>query len=262
VEVVLGVQFDRLKGFHNAHLGAFWKTLDQEEWPKVQDAPPLPPKFEQFGEGANWSSGLQFQLTSDQASRMQITDAVRSRMIQVQNCRLHFNWLGEAGGAYPRYDAVRVQFRDVLDRFLRFLDAGGVGPWRPNQWEITYVNHIPKGTLWETAADWTFFRPLAGVPNVEGIIEGDGFGGVWKFAIPGQKGRLHIHWQQATASKPAKAEIVRLTLTARGPVDTKNAGIIEILAGLDLGHATVVGSFSRLMSDEANRHWGIKHADS
>ena len=63
VESVLGVQFERLRGFKNAHLGAFWTTLDKKEWPVVADAPPLPPQFERFTESAKWAKGLQIQFS-------------------------------------------------------------------------------------------------------------------------------------------------------------------------------------------------------
>ena len=62
VETVLGVQFDRLPGFKNAHLGAFWKTLNAAEWPVVQDAPPLAPQFERFDKSVRWAKGVQLQL--------------------------------------------------------------------------------------------------------------------------------------------------------------------------------------------------------
>lgn len=106
VETVLGVQFDRLPGFKNGHLGAFWKSLDADEWPVVQDVPPLSPQFERFDKSANWAQGIQLQLTQDPACRLQIKNKDGDRMIQLQNNRLHFNWLGEGGGRYPRYDRV------------------------------------------------------------------------------------------------------------------------------------------------------------
>jgi hypothetical protein len=33
VKTVLGVQFEPLATFSNAHLGAFWKRLDADAWP-------------------------------------------------------------------------------------------------------------------------------------------------------------------------------------------------------------------------------------
>ena len=32
-----------------------------------------------------------------------------------------------------------------------------------------------------------------------------------------------------------------------------------VLDGLDLGRKTIVRSFKSLMSDEANKYWGLKH---
>ena len=78
IETVLGVQFDRLAGFKNAHLGSFWKSLGDggdatgETWPTVTDVPPLPVQFERFGEAGAWAKGFQFQLTQDPSSRLQI----------------------------------------------------------------------------------------------------------------------------------------------------------------------------------------------
>jgi hypothetical protein len=104
VETILGVQFDRLAGFKNAHLGAFWKAVDAGEWPSVSDAPPLPPQFERFDEGATWGPGVQFQVTQDPSSRLQIKNRDGDRMIQVQSDRLHFNWLGQSGAVYIYQD--------------------------------------------------------------------------------------------------------------------------------------------------------------
>ena len=62
IETVLGVQFDRLSALTNAHLGAFWKTLNpQQEWPNVEDAPLLPNKVERFTDAARWAAGVQLQ---------------------------------------------------------------------------------------------------------------------------------------------------------------------------------------------------------
>jgi uncharacterized protein (TIGR04255 family) len=262
VETVLGVQFDRLKGFANAHLGAFWRMLDPIEWPAVSDAPPLQPQFERFVEAARWARGLQLQITPIPQGRMQVKNRAGDRMIQVQNGRLHFNWLSVQGNDYPRYEAVRAGFVEQMERFLAYIHEAGLGPFQPNQWEITYINQLPRGGVWNTPADWTFFEPLRGIPTVEGVIEGEDFTGEWHFVIPEKRGRLHIEWQHALRALPnqPECEIIQLTLTARGPVESKEIGLRPILEGLDLGRETIVRSFAGLMSAEANRQWGLKDA--
>lgn len=256
VEVILGVQFDRLTGFQNAHLGGFWKSLDASEWPSVSDALPLEPQFEVFSESPNWGM-LAMKLTQDPSSRLQITNKDGDRMIQVQNGRFHFNWLGQAGGPYPRYRNVREGFNRALGQFLEFINRAGVGDFRPNQWEVSYLNHIPKGTLWETAKDWTFFLPLSGVPTVEGIIQGESFNGEWHFVIPERRGRLHVAWQHGRKSGKEQQETIVLNLTARGPLEENKIDVSAILSGLDLGRTTIVRSFHTFMTNEANEYWGL-----
>lgn len=145
VETVLGVQFDRLAEFKNAHLGAFWKLLDGHEWPFVVDAPLLPQRFERFSAASEWALGLQLMLSQDPASRIQIRNRTNDRMIQAQNGGLSFNWLGADGNKYPRYTSIREGFEFATNQFVLFLDQEKIQGFRPNQWEVTYVNEIPKG---------------------------------------------------------------------------------------------------------------------
>ena len=258
VETVLGVQFDRLPGFRNAHLGAFWKSLDTDEWPAVDDVPLLPSQFERFDETARWAKGIRFRLSQDPACRQQIKNKEGNRMIQVQNGRLHFNWLGESGSDYPRHEKVRDGFDAALRRFIEFVGKENLGDFRPNQWEVTYVNHILKGTVWNQPDDWTFFRLAGSLPTIENLVQGESFTGEWHFRLPDKRGRLHIDWQLARKADPGEREdeFVRLSLTARGGAeDLQSVG-----DGLDFGRATIVRSFRNLMSDEANRFWGLKDA--
>jgi hypothetical protein len=76
---------------------------------------------------------------------------------------------------------------------------------------------------------------------------------------------LHIEWQHGSAQQIAGDQgnaqtFIRLTLTARGPIPSENKDQPSILAGLDLGRSTIVHAFRHLMSDEANRYWGLKDA--
>jgi uncharacterized protein (TIGR04255 family) len=261
VETVLGVQFETLPEFKNAHLGAFWKSLEPEEWPTIYDAPPLEPQFERFSETGGWSkSGVELKLSEAALpSRLQIKNKSGDRMIQVQNGRLHFNWLGQAGERYPRWQQIREGFSQALTRFIEFVAREHLGDFNPNQWEVTYVNHIPKGSIWLTPNDWGFFNLLSKRPKV-GDLAAESFSGSWRFIIPEKMGRLHIQWQHGLRAHPKEEEVVILTLTARGPLPQGSDDRGTILEGLDLGHKTIVRSFAMTMTDSANKHWGLKHA--
>jgi uncharacterized protein (TIGR04255 family) len=262
IEVILGVQFEPIAAFRNAHLGAFWKSLDLQEWSLIQDVPPLEPTFERFGEQGQWGGlGLNLRLSQDSSSRLQIKNATTNRMIQVQNGRLHFNWLGEGGNPYDRYPVIRAGFEQALQQFQQFLTQEKLGHLRPNQWEVTYLNHIPKGTVWNAVEDWRFCLLIGNIPTYQDLIEPESFRADWHFTIPNQRGRLHVQWQHAQRSTPDTQEIVVLNLTARGPLGPEGIGVDEVLSGIDLGRQTIVQTFPRIMSDKANAFWGINHAN-
>ncbi len=257
VETVLGVQFEPLPKMCNAHLGAFWKTLPAE-WDSVQDAPLIEPQFESFTDVPNWGA-IKFKLSRDLSSRVQVRNAEKDRMLQLQNGRFLVNWLGHGGKRYPRYRQVRKAFDTELDRFSSFVSDAGLGEVRPNQWEVTYVNRIPKGTVWESPDDWHFFRPLRefASPNQ---IRLESFGGEWHFEIIDRQGRLHVQFRHVRAKDASTAEAIILNLTARGAVGT-DENQLSLSDGFDLGHEIIVTNFRALMSDTANKYWGLKHGD-
>jgi uncharacterized protein (TIGR04255 family) len=260
VEVILGVQFEPVPKLSNPILAAFWKTFDQREWPTALETVLLQPQFERFGQEAGWANVIQFQISQDLSRRLQIKNKDGDRLMQFQNSRMHFNWMGQAGGTYPRYEKVRDGFTRAFKQFEKFVTSEELGEIRPNQWEVTYLNHIPRGTVWSSQKDWGFFLPLSGVPTLDNLIEGESFGGDWNFIIPDRRGRLHIQWQHVRQAQLENSEIIVLTLTARGPMDADKAGFPAIESGLDLGRETIVRSFEKLMSKDANQYWGLSHA--
>ncbi|MEZ6086445.1 MAG: TIGR04255 family protein [Pirellulaceae bacterium] len=263
VETILGIQFDRMPSFQNAHLGAFWKTLDSAKWPVVKDAPPLPTRFERFEETARWAKAIHLELTQDPTCRLQIRNHDGDRMIQLQNGRIHFNWLGQTGSNYPRYNIIRNEFEVVLEKLVKFINQEQIGRFQPNQWEVTYVNHIPAGTVWNGPNDWTFCRLLCPLPSVDNLFEGESFNGEWHFRIPEERGRLYVTWQLAQQMDVQERDdgFVRLSLTARGPVGNSTDDVQVVFEeGLEVGRSIIVKTFKALMSDEANQFWGLKNA--
>jgi uncharacterized protein (TIGR04255 family) len=264
VETVLGVQFDRIPGFSNAHLGAFWKHLiaqwlgstAEEAWTDVSDAPLIEPVFERFEPEQSWNvEKFSLRLTQDPACRLRIRNARRDAMIQVQNGRLHYNWIGQPGQDYRRYATVRPAFDRVSAAFREFLRAEKLPDIRPNQWEVTYVNHIPKGSVWTSPADWgALFVGLPGNWKEPTAVRLESFAGSWHWQIPPQRGRLHIDVKHAKINGNQPEEMLRLTLTARGPVDEA----VSVGDGLDLGREVIVLTFRDITSADAHRFWELE----
>jgi uncharacterized protein (TIGR04255 family) len=257
VETVYGAQFDVLHGFRNAHLGAFWCTLGPD-WPDVSDAPLLPHQFERFGDDLSLApvGFLKIAFKQDEDSRIQIRNRAGDRMVQLQNGRLLYNWIQVDGAPYPSADVVRAEFQAILARFGTFVADYKLGPLVPNQWEVTYVNHFLRGSVWNSPADWAalFEGRLVQPPAPLDPLELEGLGGTWRYVLPGRRGRLHVELVHGrTGPRAESPEALVMKLTARGPV---REGDAPLDAGISLGHDAVVSSFRRLTSAAARDHWG------
>ena len=255
VETVLCVQFDRLAGLTNAHLGAFWEGM-RCDWPQAVDAPWLPEQSEVFGEPRSWQPSMHLRFSQQQSTRVQMKNESGDRMIQIQNCRLDYNWLRQPEVVYPRYSTIQPEFLDALKSFLAFIERTGLGTPEPNQWEVTYVNHMPRGTVWEAPEDWPgVFNGLPGVAAVPERLRLQGLGGHWHYEIKEKLGRLHVEVGHGHLAPPDKKEVITMKLTARGPIEKSedHAGSVE--RGLTLGHDIVVTSFRDLTSPKAHDSW-------
>jgi uncharacterized protein (TIGR04255 family) len=253
---VLGVQFQPLSQLGNAHLGVFWKQLGPD-WPFVADLPTLEAQFERFAESEAWGeTGFKLKVSQEVSFRLQIRNATQDRMIQVQNGRLHYNWLGQSGVKYPHYQQVRQAFDGVLDEFSRFLAEELRAQLQPNQWEVTYVNHLPKGTVWNELKDCAeLFRAQPFLQSGPGGTRLDSLVGAWHYEIPPQKGRLHVQLKHGRLTSPEGPEVLILTLTARGPIGDSEEQSLDLDKGLDLGHEIIVRAFHDLTSEAAHEYW-------
>jgi uncharacterized protein (TIGR04255 family) len=254
-ETVLGIQFQPLPKLMNAHLGAYWSTV-AGQWPQLSEQPPIDPQFEKFDEAGRWQSlgQIQLALMTMPAIRLQMRNQSADRMIQIQNGRFHYNWLRtvNAGDNYPHYGQIREGFEHNLRQFRDYLQAANIGAIVPNQWEVTYVNHITQGTVWTHPDDWSgLFR---GLPMPEARFSDvalESFAGEWHFVIPEKRGRLHVQLKHALVDKK---QVLVLTLTARGPFSDNMPPILD---GLNLGREVIVCAFKNLTSDDAHKFWGI-----
>lgn len=254
VETVLGVQFKPLPRFGNWHLGAFYAGLDRETWPEITEAPALRLQHETFGEQPIVESGFRLEMVPGAPLRLKIRDRDGERMIQVQNGRLHYNWLTtEQKRQYPTYPKVRPEFDAIWQRFRDFLDRERLKPVLPDQWEVTYLNHIPKDTVWNRVEDWSsLFPPLLGAADKLQAARLENASGDWRFEIEPRRGRLHVELRQGLKPGGDRREILVLKLTARGPIEEGGLSLDE---GLNLGRETIVRSFEEITSERAHDYW-------
>ncbi|MCI0461576.1 MAG: TIGR04255 family protein [Gemmataceae bacterium] len=251
IETVLGVQFAPLKGLTSAHAGWFWKTCLDHPWEKVAEVIPIPDEFERFEPPSPGPKRIRLEPVKLPA-RVQISDANAGRMIQLQPTRFHYNW-NRVGGEYPHYRNVRKGFDHYFQTFCRFVTEAQLGEVAPNQWELTYIDSIPRGQLWDTPADWYKILPgLFPSGSVGDSVQLESLAGEWHYEIPPQHGRLHVSVQLARVGGDP-TPVLLLQTTARGPVG--EGGVANVGEGLDLGHRVAVETFFAITSADAHKAW-------
>jgi uncharacterized protein (TIGR04255 family) len=158
IETVLGVHFHPIQGLTAAHFGIFWKTVLRPDWTRAVEAPPIVEQTERFSDMPSWlnispGSVIAVPLSAHSSSRLQISNSTGDRMVQLQSNRFHYNWK-RTEGPYPSYFAVREEFSQQFRHFRQFVEEQGLGQVKPFQWEVTYVDYIPPGVLWQSPEDW------------------------------------------------------------------------------------------------------------
>lgn len=263
IETVLSAQFAPLPGYTDAHSGWFWKTYLSEKWTEAKAATLIDDSFERFGDERKWEKpgGINIRQGIN-PDRLQIirSEDEQDRMIQVQSSRFIYNWRRspEKSETYPSYDTLLPEFREKLEKFEAFTKDASLGDLDFNQWEVIYVNHIPRGDLWDTFNDWPSIFPFLSFPPTTGGEKHklDALKNGWSFVIGDNLGRLHISIGLARQILPgnvAGPEMIEVKLIARGPID-KNRDI-NLYSGFDIGHDSIVNTFAEITSEEAHKYW-------
>jgi uncharacterized protein (TIGR04255 family) len=252
IETVLGVQFDRLAGFSGAHAGAYWQKYLGDEFETAQDAARLEDQIERFGDDIRWGLSGGFVVRPGHTpNRIQIISGA-DRMVQIQDTRFIYNWRKRERG-YPSYERLRPEFFEAFTNFQAYVRDAKLGELEPNQWEVTYLNHLARGELWDLPQDWTRIFPGLYIPRRFDLATIESFSSEWHYVIAGDRGRLHVALNHGRAAIDGP-EVLVLTLTARGPIDMQKRH--DLTSGLDLGHEAIVTTFTAMTSDEAHKHWG------
>lgn len=253
IEVVLGVQFAPLKHFNNGHLGWFWREM-KGEYPNATDAAPIQTVVESFGDEPEFGfPGIGIAAARGD-SRLRMTSAGDgSRMIQVQNGWLVVNWMKREGQPYPGYAGVLQEFERAFDAFRMFVATEGLGTVTPNLWEVTYIDHVKRGTVWHEYSDVP--RALPGLLGncASPRRQFESLSARWSFRLQPSPARLNVSLQTARSAADPAVELLVMTSTARGPINA--AGSKSLAESLNFGQAGVVDTFMAVTSEEARAYW-------
>ncbi len=246
-EVACGCQFTNLDRMKLPHFGAFWETC-KKDFPTVEHVLPL------VDEGVtpvcDTATGLPIP-------RVWFIDSTESQLIQLQSDRIYFNWRKrEAAPTYPRYPMVVESFRKNYAALGKVAADMGLGPLQPTVLDLTYINVLVRGELWNDLNDLKkIFRGFdwqqdsnSFLPSPSGVVVHA------EYPLPDGQGKLTVkllHGNRRTDN----AEIYSFNLSARGiGPDTSDAGMRQ---WFDMAREWIVRGFTDLTTSEIQESaWG------
>lgn len=256
-ETVLSAQFNKLSEFTGSHAGWFWKSYLDKDWTSIKQTIPISEQFEKFGKGA-FTPGVSIKIgiNVQDVVRHQITTEATDRMLQIQDTRFTYNWI-KKGTRYPTYDKLLPAFMEKYELFEKFVSEANLGELILNQWEVTYTNEIYKENLWDKISDIQEILPNFWIPTSEYCdLSLDNVNNKLSYEIKDQIGRIHVGVNYGRKGSSEGPEIIVLQLVARGPVGNEKG--IDLKAGFDIGHETIVNLFTDLTSEKAHALWKRK----
>ncbi|MDX2702167.1 TIGR04255 family protein [Streptomyces sp. PA03-6a] len=249
IEVACGVQFRAVQGLRGVALAPLYNQW-REQFPTVQEQPPLPPVVEPNAAGG---PAIQLFFGNGQDVRLWFIDPSGHDLVQLQQDRLIVNWReGEPRGEYPRFASVRKNLADRLADLSDFLDRDGLGKLEITHAEVSYINAIEAtggslGTLDGVVRGWpTFPGHHLGQPV--------GARAAFDFPVPGLGPAGHLAVALGPGGRLNGEVAVFMTMTAQGRTD--GTSIDAALAFIDDAHEHVVRSFAELTTEAQHAQWG------
>lgn len=192
------------------HIGLLWADW-HDELPMCQELPPQRHYIEQLCERKS-----QIMEVSDRLPlpRMVFANADQSHTLQLQRDYLMYAWTKVHPDAeYPRFDAVFNQFEAYLNNLKLFAEQTESGVLTPLQYELKYVNQIPRGDGWMTPGDIHEVLPQFDSAKASGkfLPQPSGLHLQWVYELPDQSGRLYVR-----VSTVPNSQILQFSLTCRG----------------------------------------------
>ncbi len=251
VETLMGVYFQPIKGWMVPHFGSFWERI-RKDYPRVEVRSPIltgPP-----------AEPLELKLPSLEGEinlpvRCWFRNRNETTLIQVQDSCFFHNWRREIDTRpYLHYDELRPTFQHEWRKFCDFLAQEELGSPKVWRCEVTYVNHIDRGTGWSSFGDLSHLFPESpGRTSSKSFLPTPN-SVAFQIAYPmeGPEGQLRIQMQPVVRKTDSK-ETLQLTVSAFcRPVSSE---VEAIISSLNQAREWVVRGFTDFTSPTMHDLW-------
>jgi uncharacterized protein (TIGR04255 family) len=251
-EVVFGIQFQELKEFKSPHTGLLWNRFERGKYPACQEMPPIAHIIEEFPAKPKGEETVMIErLNSLPLPRIFLINGEGDNLIQIQRDRFLQNWRKMKPDArYPRYATLYPEFEKSVGLFNDFLRSEKIGEVKLNQYELTYVNHIPLKIIDNNIClIENIFPDFKCRDRQHFLPKPERFFCRRSYQLPEKKGRLHVVLKQGQNIESGE-ELFILDLTVRG-------FSAQMKEWFDIAHDWIVWGFTDLTSNEVQKNiWG------
>ncbi len=242
-EVVCGMRIHPADNLLIPHIGLLWDKF-RAEYPRLQHTQPL--------------ATTKGEIAVDKVTKLPIPriwfiSNSDDQLIQFQNDRFYFNWRKRKND-YPRYKNMMSNFEIVFRAVKALFNEFELGELEPIEYELTYLNHIPRGNGWETIDDLSniFSDFHWNKSDTRFLHHPKEVGWAADFSFPDQKGHLSISLKQGIRILD-ELPILIFELKAMG-FDSEDS----FRNWFDLAHEWIVRGFTDLTIDKMHEFWGVE----
>lgn len=252
----MGFHFTQIAGWNPLHLGQLFAAF-QSDYPNGEMlAPVVDLSLAPRGGALNFVEALPL--------RAAFADEVKSQLVQVQQSFFLRNWRKvNPNQQYAHYSDLKPRFMADWQRFNDFLKGIGLAPPTVYRSEVTYVNHLVRGDIWDSYNDLAaLFKPIAQRATEADhgrqyafLPEAATVNLVAGYNLAQMAVSLQIQAQSAIR-QPDGTEVIQLTVTAQSKPDSESEQ--GLTSALDRCHEAVVLGFDDATTSKAHKIWGKK----
>ena len=244
-EIVCGIRFDPIKQLQSGHFGILWQRF-RSDFPRTEDQNLVGPVSEE-------DLGTPDKMP---LPRVWFLHRNENELIQVQRNRFLYNWRKiQPNDEYPGYEKVVENFEKHLSCFEEFIAEENLADLVLREYELTYIDLIPKGHGWENPSDLAKVFPNLLSVTRQSVLLKDVRRINWQtiFGLPNNIGQLIVSIRNAQRVSDNQ-QLLQIEFKALSSGSYK-----PIRGWFNTAHNAITQLFSSIVSNEIQeKFWGRK----
>lgn len=240
VEVAISAFFQPIPKFTTVRVGEFW-AANRSEYPTTEDHPPI-----------SEDVSLNLVVSVPPLRRVFMITSDNRYILQLQQDALIHNWRKiKDEDEYPHFEAAREKFRQKFMEFNEFITKNDLGKVTGTRYQVTYVNHLPVGSVSEVISQYIGLLRLQPASERKLLPSPRALNADLLFDLPSNQGTLHVSFKKGSRTSDKK-EVMQLDLTARGAAKPDYS---DMDSWLEVAHEWIVKGFTEITTADGHKAW-------